>query len=93
MLELTDLTAKPLNLTAHVFDFAANEIDIRHCTRFPRSTRTKHEHNCKPLGIEGWAVEALGLVKGTLAGAFCLGGLVVLVELRDAAFPINRPRG
>jgi hypothetical protein len=27
------------------------------------------------------------------AGAFCLRGLVVLVELRDAAFPINRPRG
>ncbi len=93
MLELTDLTAKPLNLTAHVFDITANEIDIRHCSRFPRSIRTNHEQNCKPLGIVGLTVGALALVIGALAGAFCLGGLVVLVELRDAAFPINRTRG
>jgi hypothetical protein len=36
MLKLPDLTAQPLNLTAHVFDFTANEIDIRHCSCFPR---------------------------------------------------------
>ena len=77
MLELTDLTAKPLNLTAHVFDITANEIDIRHCSRFPRSIRTNHEQNCKALEIEGLTVGALGLVIGALAEAFCLGGLVV----------------
>ena len=57
------------------------------------SIRTKHEQFCKPLGIEGVTVGALGLVIGALARAFCRGGLLVLVELRDAAFPINRTRG
>jgi hypothetical protein len=34
MLKLPDLTAQPLNLTAHVFELTANEIDIRHCSHF-----------------------------------------------------------
>jgi hypothetical protein len=92
MLKLPDLTAQPLNLAARVFNFTANKIDIRHRS-LPQSIRTNQERNCKPLGIEGLTGGALGLVIGALARAFCLGGLVVLVELRHAAFPINCTRG